>query len=167
MQNSKLRQLFLTATLTACAFAFAQSSSAQKDACSLLTSADAQAALGEPVGPSQMTGDACRFRSTQGSALKGKTISVSVHSSTTDIRGTMPGMMDNLKSNGYPNVQKVAGVGDEAIWASRTSLGRLSGELTVRKGQHTLLIIIINGMADDALSLDRAKALAIKVFPRV
>ncbi len=79
----------------------------------------------------------------------------------------MPGMMDNLKSNGYPNVQKVAGVGDEAIWASRTSLGRLSGELTVRKGQHTLLIIIINGMADDALSLDRAKALAIKVFPRV
>ncbi len=147
---------------------------ADKDACSLVTAADAEAALGEPVGaptpelrpspPGQAS--ACRFRSTQSRGLKAKTVSVSVHYATEDLHASMPGMMDNLKSAGYQNVHSVAGVGEEAIWASRVMMGKTTGELTVRKGKSTLVVIIINGLPDDATALDHAKALAAKVLPK-
>ena len=76
----------------------------------------------------------------------------------------MGGMADSMKSAGY-QVQKVGGVGDEAIWATRATLGRQTGELTVRKGKSILLVVIINGLLADA-ALDQAKALAAKALPR-
>jgi hypothetical protein len=147
-------------------------SGAVKDACSLVTAAEAEAALGEPVSAPQPEmrpsppgeASACRYRSAQGRGLKGKSVSVSVHYSSTDLTGTMGAMADNMKTAGY-QVQKMGGVGDEAIWATRAALGRPTGELTVRKGKSILLVVIINGLPGDA-ALDQAKALAAKALAR-
>lgn len=148
---------------------------AGKDACTLLTAADAQAALGEPVGPPRneprpSSGgevSACKYRSTQGSALSAKSVTLTVHYADSDISGSDAGMADSLKSAGMKNVHAVSGVGDAAVWASNTSMGRPMGELTVRKGKSVMLTIIITGMSDDAAALEHAKALALKLVPQV
>ncbi|MGA2372391.1 MAG: hypothetical protein ACLP3R_10680 [Candidatus Korobacteraceae bacterium] len=143
---------------------------AAKDACSLITSADAQAALGEPVSPPRNEprpeGSACRFRSTQGSALSAKTVTLSVHYSDTDISGNEGGMADSLKAAGYKNVQQISGVGDAAVWGTNTMMGKPTGELAVRKGKNLILTIIISGIQDEATALARAKALAATILPK-
>jgi hypothetical protein len=147
---------------------------AAKDACSLITSDDAQAALREPVGPPKSRprsmagaeGTNCQYRSTQGSALKAKSVSLTVEYSSSDISGNENGMMDNLKSAGYKNVRQISGVGSSAVWGTTSMMGRPMGELSVLKGKSVMLIIIVDGIADDATALDRAKALALKVLPR-
>jgi hypothetical protein len=40
------------------------------------------------------------------------------------------------------------------------------GELSVLKGKNVMLIIIVDGIADDVTALDRAKALGLKVLPK-
>ncbi|MGA7217033.1 MAG: hypothetical protein WBX38_01885 [Candidatus Sulfotelmatobacter sp.] len=147
---------------------------AAKDACSLITSDDAQAALGEPVGlpksrPRSMAGadgSNCQYRSTQGSALKAKSVSLTVGYSSSDISGNENGMMENLKSAGYKNVRQISGVGSSAVWGTNSMMDRPTGELSVLKGKNIMLIIIIDGIADEPTALDRAKALAAKVLPK-
>jgi hypothetical protein len=144
--------------------------SASKDACSLITSADAQAALGEPVSPPRNEprpgGSACRFRSAQGPSLTAKTVTLSAHYSDTDISGNESGMADGLKAAGFKDVHQISGVGDAAVWGTTTMMGRPSGNLTVRKGKNLILTIIISGIADEATALDRAKALAVAILPK-
>lgn len=150
------------------------SNAAAKDACSLVTSADAQEALGEPVGPSRSQprsmngadGTVCKFRSTQGGAMSAKSVSVTVEYSSSDISGNTKGMMDNLKSAGYSNVKEVSGIGDGAVWATNTVMGKPTAELSVLKGKTIMLMISISGFADEASALDRAKHLANKILPR-
>ncbi len=143
---------------------------ATKDACSLITAADAEAALGEPVAPPRneprTDGSACSFRSAQGASLTAKTVTLNAHYSDTDISGNESAMADSLKAAGFKNVQPVSGVGDAAVWGTASKLGRPSGNLTVRKGKNLILTIIISGMDDDATALDRAKALALTVLPK-
>jgi hypothetical protein len=145
-------------------------SAAAKDACSLITSADAQAALGEPVSPPRNEprpgASACRFRSTQGSALSAKTLTVTAHYSDTDVSGNEAGMAESLKAAGYKNVQQVSGVGDGAVWGTNSMMGHPTGELTVRKGKNLILTIIISGIQDEATALTRAKALAASILPK-
>jgi hypothetical protein len=152
------------------AFAAVPGWSAAKDACSLITSADAQAALGEPVSPPRNEprpeGSACRFRSAQGPALTAKTVTLTAHYSDTDVSGNESGMADSLKAAGFKNVHQVSGVGDAAVWGAATMMGRPSGNLTVRKGKNLILTIIISGIADEATALDRAKALAVTILPK-
>src|SRR5580658_2005338 len=119
-------RLALSIALLSCMFASlvvlapASTSAAAKDACSLITSADAQAALGEPVSPPRNEprpeGSACRFRSAQGASLTAKTVTLSAHYSDTDVTGNDTGMADSLKAAGFKNVQQVSGVGDAAVW---------------------------------------------------
>jgi len=148
----------------------APASAAAKDACSLITAADAQAALGEPVSPPRNEprpgASACRFRSTQGSALSAKTVTLSAHYSDTDISGNDTGMAETLKAAGYKNVHQVPGVGDAAVWGTNSMMGRPMGELTVRKGKSLILTIIISGIPDEATALARAKALAATILPK-
>ncbi len=143
---------------------------AAKDACSLISSADAEAALGEPVAPPRneprTDGSACSFRSAQGASLTAKTVTLNAHYSDTDITGNESGMADSLRAAGFKNVQPVSGVGDAAVWGTASMLGRPSGNLTVRKGKNLILTIIISGIDDDATALDRAKALALTVLPK-
>ncbi len=143
---------------------------AAKDACSLITSADAEAALGEPVAPPRHEprpeGSACSFRSAQGPSLTAKTVTLSTHYSDTDISGNENAMADSLRAARFTNVQPVLGVGDTAVWGTASMMGRPSGNLTVRKGKNLILTIIISGIADEATALDRAKALATAVLPK-
>jgi hypothetical protein len=147
---------------------------AAKDACTLLTADDAQAAVGEPVGPPKSRprsmagaeGSNCQFRSTQGSALSAKSVSLTVEYSSSDISGNEGGMMENLKSAGFKNVHAVSGVGSSAVWGTNSVMGRPQGELSVLKGKTIMLIIIISGLPDEA-ALDRAKAVALKILPKV
>jgi hypothetical protein len=166
--NRKFASLALSIVFITSAAAFG----ATKDACSLVTAADAQAVLGEPVGPGVPTGrsgaesegSACRFKSTQ---TRTKSVSLTVEYSHEDLNGKMGAMAENLKQSGFKNVQTVSGAGDEAIWATNTMLGRSMGELTVRKGKQIMLIIIVNGVADEAAALTRAKALANLALHRI
>jgi hypothetical protein len=166
------RSLALQFNLVLClgAFAAIPGWSAAKDACSLITSADAQAALGEPVSPPRNEprpgGSACRFRSAQGPSLSAKTVTLTAHYSDTDVSGNESNMADSLKAAGFKNVHQVSGVGDAAVWGATTMMGRPSGNLTVRKGKNLILTIIISGIADEATALDRAKALAAAVLPK-
>ena len=141
-----------------------------KDACSLITAADAQAALGEPVSSPRSEprpeGTACSFRSAQGPSLTAKTVTLSTHYSDTDISGDDSGMAESLKTAGFKDVHQVSGVGDAAVWGATVMLDRPAGELTVRKGKNLILTIIISGIADEATALDRAKALAITILPK-
>lgn len=151
-----------------------QAFAAAKDACSIVTTDDAAAAIGEPVRPGRSEprsmngaeGTNCRFRSTQGSALSGKTVSVTVEYSSTDISGNTHGMADNLKSSGFKDVREISGVGDAAVWGTTSMMGRPTAELTVQKGKSIILIIILAGIPDNAIALARAKDLAMKILPR-
>ncbi len=148
---------------------------AAKDACSLITSADAQAAIGEPVGDAKAEnrsfgagdGSTCRYRSTVGSALKGKSVSVAVHYSATDLTGSAEGIAQNLKSAGFSSVHNVAGIGSAAVWGSTSILGKYKGELTVIQGRSVMLVVIISGIPDEADALARAKAIAAKAIARL
>ncbi|MGA8025504.1 MAG: hypothetical protein WB992_00035 [Bryobacteraceae bacterium] len=163
--------LFLTARLWFPSTATA----AVTDACSVLTGADAEAALGEPVGPPKSevrpsgAGQApvCKFRSTQGSAMKAKTVSVSIRYGPDDLGNKMSAISENEKSAGYKNVHDVGGVGDGAVWGTTSMMGRTMGELTVRKGNSVMLVILIGGIQDEANALEHAKTLAAKVLPKI
>ncbi|RXH54668.1 hypothetical protein [Granulicella sibirica] len=157
--------LFLPATLHA----------ARKDACSLIASSDAQAALGEPVGPSKEEnrsygkGEAtsCQYRSTLGSALRGKSVSLEVRYSDDDLTGSAKGIAESLQSAGFKDVHLVAGAGSAAVWGSNSILGRTQGELTVIQGKSVMLIIIISGIPDEADAISKAKAMALKALASV
>ena len=142
---------------------------AAKDACSLVSTGDAQSALGEPVSAGQSfpegDGSRCRFRSTVGSALKAKTLAVSVHYS--DASGTAAAIADNLKNSGFPDAHQVAGIGNAAVWATSNNLGRLQGELTVIKGKTAMLVILISNPTDENAALNAAKTLAAKLLPQL
>jgi hypothetical protein len=161
MIHKKFALLTLGSMLLTSGAAFA----ATKDACSLITAADAATVLGEPVGqpePSgasgaESEGSACRFKSTQS---RTKSISLTVEYSHEDLNGKMGAMAENLKQAGFKNVHPVSGAGDEAIWATNAFLGHSMDELTVRKGKSVLLIILVNGVSDEAAALERAKTLA-------
>jgi hypothetical protein len=148
---------------------------ATMDACTLFTPADAQKALGEPVGPSQAEGrsfgagegSSCRYRSATGQAVSGKSVSLNVRHSETDLTGSTTGIAENLKSAGFKNVHEVAGIGSAAVWASNSILGRLQGELTVIQGKSVMLIVIIKGIPDEADALSRAKAIAAASIQRL
>lgn len=161
----------LAATFTTLA---GSASAAVKDACTVITSTDAQAVLGEPVGPPEPQsrssgageGSVCKFRSAQGKALSRKTISLTIEYSTDDLSGTAGGISSNLKSAGFKSVHDVAGVGDRAVWGVTSLMGKAMDELTVLKGKHTMLIILTVGIQDEAAALDRAKSLAVKILPK-
>ena len=146
---------------------------AAKDACSLMTAADAQAVLGEPTGAGKSEprsfngaeGTVCKFRSAQGNGMKTKSVSLNIQYSNSDISSNDNGMMENMKSAGYKDAHAVSGVGDAAVWGTTSMMGKPTGELTVRKGKTVTVIILIIGL-DDATALDRAKALAAKVLPQ-
>jgi hypothetical protein len=166
--------LFLFVTARLC-FPSPSPAAAVTDACSVVTAADAEAALGEPVGPPKSEvrpsgagrAPVCKFRSKQGSALKAKTVSVSIRYGAFNLGNKMSAIADNEKSAGYKDVHEVGGVGDGAVWGTTSMLGRMMGELTVRKGNSTMLVIVIGGLQDEASALEHAKTLAAKVLPKI
>jgi hypothetical protein len=165
--------LISSALILSPCFAFA--AGGPQDACSLISSADAQAALGEPVGPARAEnrsfgsgdGSSCKYRSTSGSALKAKSVSLAVHSSTTDLTGSSSGVAQNLKSAGFKDVQNVGGIGKAAVWGTNSVLGKPQGELTVIVSKSVMLVILIDGISDGSDALSRAKTIATKAIGKL
>lgn len=173
----KFSTLGALVALLLCAAATAASGAtpAVKDACDLITPADAQTAIGQPVGASKHDnqsspigdGSSCEFRATTGSAFTAKSVRLDVHYSNTDLTGSGTGMAESLKSAGFKNVHTVAGVGTTAIWASNSVLGRAQDELTVIQGKSVLLNVLITGVKDEADALAQAKVLAAKAIAKL
>ncbi len=168
-----LRLTFLPASCLVALFAFSFRSAlpalaAVKDACSVITPADAQAVLGEPVGPAKSAtqaagpgdGFVCKYKSTIGNAFRAKSLSVTVQYSRTDLTGSANGIAESEKQTGYQDVHMVPGVGSAAVWGTLSMPGRPQGELTVFKGKNVMLIILVKGVEEGA-ALERAKSLAL------
>jgi len=174
MRNPSGLELILSSfVLAICLIPNSSHAAAGKDACKLFTPKDAQTAFGEPVDeatthPDSINGSegsTCKFRSTQGVGIHNKNISVPVEYSSQGFAADTRRMIDALKSAGYQGVRQVSRVGDNAIWGTNSVMGTPLGELTVIKGKSTMIIILINGISDDA-ALDRAKDLARKILPK-
>jgi len=169
----------LLATLLLVSFVFLFSvharAAGRKDACTLIAPADAQSAIGEPVGAPRAEnrsfgagdGSSCKYRSTTGSALKAKSVSLTAHYSQTDLTGSIDGIAQNLKASGFKDVQKIAGIGSAAVWGANSVLGRPQGELTVIQGKSVMLVILIDGIPDEADALARAKSIAAKAIGKL
>ena len=131
---------------------------AAPDACSLLDSATAQKVLGEPVGLAKLEnrsfgkGDAssCQYRSTIGKPFKAKSVSLEVRHSDDDLTGSAKGIAQSFQSSGFKNVHQVSGIGTTSIWASNSIFGRSQGELTVIQGKAVMLIVLIEGLPNEA-----------------
>ena len=174
-RNSGLAALFLVPAIGAVMFGICLPSyGAVTDACAVVTQGDAEAALGEPVSaPRRLShpstgGEApgCRYRAARGSALEAKTVSVTIHYDAAG-RGNLNAIVHSEEKAGYKSVREVDGVGDAAVWGVVSSLGRMNGELSVRKGSSTLLVIILGGISDEPAALKSAKDLAAKALPRL
>lgn len=121
------------------------------EACSLLTAADLEAALGEPFdegtsAPSNQP-TVCNFNAKAGG---GKNVSMVIYSPG---GATMLPMM-------MPQPVDVPGIGDRSAWYG---MGRIFGTL---KGD-TLLTIQFTGFLDENQCLEAAKQLAGKAAPKL
>jgi len=169
------RRLLSIFTFSLCLLLASRVRAATKDACGLLSLADAQTALGEPVGPAKFEnrsfghGEAtsCRFRPTVGKVIGGKSVSLEVRYSDDDLTGSAKGIAENFQSAGFKNVHQVSGIGTVAVWASNSVFGKLQGELTVIQGKSVMLIVLIDGLASEAEAISSAKIIATKALAKL
>lgn len=114
-----------------------------RNACELVTAAEVQAALGQPVGDGtnapQGTPNVCNF-----TAADGKVVNVVLYEQG---GATMLPMM-------MPQPQDVPGIGDRAAWYG---MGRIFGVL---KGDTLLTVQFVGFTEPDTDTLERAKQIA-------
>lgn len=121
----------------------------QRIACELLSNADAQAALGKPVGAPSTTGNphSCSYRGTDGQGL--------LTLNTISTRHVAEIVAQNV--SGAP----VSGLGDEAFYAGGAR------ELVVVKGDSGFSIVLAVSALDPNQTLAKAKELAQKVLAKL
>ena len=79
----------------------------------------------------------------------------------------------DFKKNGYQNIREISGIGDAAVWTTWSSVHpsthatTIWGSLTVKKGNRILLVITVRGQPNEATSMEKAKAVALKVLPNL
>jgi hypothetical protein len=167
----KLRLCF--AFIAVLATAAPSTAADRKDACTLLTAVDAEAALGEAVAAGQpqvisagggglAAVSNCRYRPAH--AAIGKSVALMARYSPVPNPAASDSVRASLKSMGDP--KDVPGVGDSALWVFHKTGRMTSGQLNIFKGA-TYLIVTLDGAADEAAALDRAKALALKLIGRL
>ena len=144
-----------------------------KNACNLLSAADVQAVIGEAVGKPQNdtiaksdTTDVsvCKYNTAGQSA---KTVSLLSRYTGAPNHEDAAVIAKTLEKNGYKNVHEVPGIGDHAIWAMTGINHRITGQLTVLKGDKILFVVTLIGFPDEPTSFDKAKSLALKVLPKL
>jgi hypothetical protein len=129
------------------------------DACSLLTAADAQAALGEPVDPGvppEAGAHSCIFA---GHPTVGLDLN-SVEISLTDVAAFDP----SKKSIPGLTITPVSGIGDAAYYVS---MGAGYEVLNVRKGQVTFTVSVLLKGASDAELQTAEQTLAAAALGRI
>ena len=146
---------------------------AAKNACALLSGADVQAVIGEAVGKaqnrtvSQGAGNVaevsiCSYL-TAGQASKTISLLARYSPAPNEDAGLIA---KKLQKTGYKDVREIAGVGDRAIWAMTLVSHRIAGQLTVLRGAKILFVVTVLGFPDEAGSLEKAKALALRVLAK-
>jgi len=159
--------LFLTFVIAATGAALA------KDACSLLTSDDLHATLGQPfhqvrngmIPPSApgLQYSACTFETVKG----GSRLSLLARYSSTRDNDRTSELMAKLRSQGFQDVREISGIGDGAVWAVMTISARSNTcQLTFMKGKRIFLLLTIAHAQDPAAALEQGKALAARILPR-
>jgi len=144
-----------------------------KNACALLSATDVQAVIGETVGKPQndtvSTGNTadvtiCKYNTAGQSA---KTVSLMSRYTGASNHEDAGQIAKSLQKTGYQNVHEVPGIGDHAVWAMTAFNHRITGQLTVLKGDKILYVVTLIGFPDEPTSLDKAKSLALKVLPKL
>jgi hypothetical protein len=144
-----------------------------KNACDLLSASDAQAVIGEAVGKPQNDVIAkgnpadvsiCKYNTAGQSP---KTVSLMSRYTGSPNHEDAAQIAKTLEKNGYKNVHEVPGIGDRAIWAMTAFNQRITGQLTVLKGDKILYVVTLIGFPDEPTSLDKAKTLALKILPKL
>jgi hypothetical protein len=158
-------RIFLFILLVSLAVPFAWA----KNACSLLTAADVQAVIGEPVHPAPPTmmppygpkveASMCRFKS-----ASGKTVSLMARYGQPN--DPPAALVAKLKSQKVSEAREIPGVGDGAVWSGTQVLGKADYQLQINKGKYTFLLFSFFGKFTEANALENAKALAARVLPR-
>lgn len=129
------------------------------DACTLLTSAEATAALGEPVDPGVPPEAGARSCIFAGHPAQG------VDFNAVEISLTGTGTFDpNKKSIAGLTITPVSGVGDAAYFVS---IGAGFEVLSVKKGQTTFTVSVLLKGASDTQLQDAEKTLAALVVGRI
>lgn len=129
------------------------------DACSLITTDEAAAALGEPVDPGappEPGSSSCLF---SGHPAQGITID------SVDINVTSGGDFDpNKKSIPGLTITPVSGIGDAAYYVS---IGAGYQVLNVKKGQTTFTVSVLKAKTADSLLQAGEKTLALAILGRI
>ena len=134
----------------------AQKETSDKEACSLLTQADAKAILEIDVKPGMQTPSMCQYLSTSEELSKaGESVSLEVHKNAGSEFDTY---LSNIESSMGVKTEPVTGVGKKAGWAD--------GSLIVQQGDD-LLIFIIGKKLEKEKHLAVAKSLASSVLSRM
>jgi len=129
------------------------------DACSLLTAADAQAALGEPVDPGvppEAGAHSCIFAGHPAVGLDLNSVEISL----TDVAAFDP----SKKSIAGLTITPVSGIGDAAYYVS---MGAGYEVLNVRKGQVTFTVSVLLKGASDAQLQAAEQTLAAAALGRI
>ena len=129
------------------------------DACSLITSGEAAAALGEPVDPGVVPtpgAHSCLFAGHPAQGIDANSVEISI----TSVAGFDP----TKKSITGLTIAQVSGVGDAAY---SVSMGSGYIVLNVRKGQNSFTTSVLRKKASDAELLSAEKALAVAVLGRI
>ena len=127
-----------------------------KDACSLLTQADAKAILEIEVKPGMQTSSMCQYLSTSEELSKaGESVSLEVHKNA---GSEFDKYVSDMASSTGVISQPVSGVGQKAAWAE--------GALVVQQG-NDLLLLIIGKKLEKETHLAVAKSLANSVISRM
>ena len=126
------------------------------DACSLLTSADVQAATKRPVRPPAKSAIAnlatCTFDDPKDPTSKVVNLSVLVSANAGDAKKAMA-----IAKSNAADVQPIAGLGEDAYW------DRYLRALRIVKGRYELDLVLDS----EAGGLDAARALAAKALSRL
>lgn len=129
------------------------------DACALITTDEAAAALGEPVDPGappEPGANSCLFSGhpAQGISIDGVEIFITGAGSFDPNKKSIPGL----------TITPVSGIGDAAYYVS---MGAGHVVLNVRKGQTTFETSVLNANASDSQLQSAEKTLALLILGRI
>lgn len=168
--------LFLSCLVLLCSIP-SQSASAKVDACSLLSKAEAESLLGEPVKDGQhgiLENDGsggtavvsqCIYRSVAHFS-KAVDLTARISPPQEKITASIETIRKTLKETASAEPQNLSGVGDTAFWAPVGQGAYHSIQLNVFKGNSNYLIISVKGFPDDP-SVEKAKTVAQKALSRL
>jgi hypothetical protein len=127
-----------------------------KNACALITEADAKTILGEAIKPGMQTNTMCQYISGSDELSKaGESVSLTLHQNA---GSEFDKYVTDTEASTSVRTEPVAGIGEKAAWAD--------GSLIVKQG-NDLLVIIVGKKLDKEKHIAEAKSLAASIISRM